>query len=299
MLIHSSHKGLPNRLVVLGGSGFVGGVLVALAKALGIAFLSVTSRDVDLCADNAGEKLANLLKPTDSVIFAAAIDKGSSSGSDILMKNIAMARSVADAARRMPFAHLIYLSSDSVYAYQTSLINETTSAAPTLLYGMMHRTREMILATEATIPLSVIRLTGVYGTQDTHNAYGPNRFMRQAIKEHKITLFGEGEEMRDHLYVKDAAKLVMQVATHRSTGTLNLAMGQSISFYALAQKIAAFTGAKIEYIKRKQPITHRHFDITHRLRAFPNYVLMPLGKALTEILEESPTSLSSFDKAAN
>ena len=30
----------------------------------------------------------------------------------------------------------------------------------------------------------------VYGTEDTHNAYGPNRFRRMAQKDSKITLFG-------------------------------------------------------------------------------------------------------------
>jgi len=47
----------------------------------------------------------------------------------------------------------------------------------------MHRTRELMLAAEAKAPLAILRLTAVYGAGDTHNSYGPNRFLRQALKD--------------------------------------------------------------------------------------------------------------------
>ena len=89
----------------------------------------------------------------------------------------------------------------------------------------MHRTRELILAGEAKAPLAVLRLTAVYGADDTHNSYGPNRFVRQALKDGRISLFGDGEETRDHLYVDDAVALMLAVVSHASTGLLNLASG--------------------------------------------------------------------------
>jgi len=255
----------PERLVILGASGFVGKSVATMAAQEKINTLLLSSRDVDLTAAKAVDQLVDLLTPQDSVIFCAAIDKGSSSGSEIFMQNIAMARHVSAALQRIAVKHLIYISSDSVYGFETSLISEKTPPCPASLYGAMHRAREIILATETKVPLAVLRLTGIYGAGDTHNAYGPNRFWRE-VKEHsKIILFGEGEEMRDHLYVADVAWLILQTTQHGSTGLLNLAAGGSLSFRQVAEMIAAQTGAVIQTAPRRQPITHRHFDITARL----------------------------------
>ena len=58
------------------------------------------------------------------------------------------------------------------------------------------------------LPLAFLRPTLIYGANDPHNGYGPNRFRRQAAKGETITLFGEGEEKRDHVPVDDVAALV-------------------------------------------------------------------------------------------
>jgi len=269
-----------HRLVILGASGFVGQAVAAQAVQEKINVLPLASRDLDLTAPESAEKLAQILTPRDSVIFAAAIDKGSASGSDIFLKNMAMARHVATALQQIKIQHLTYISSDSVYGFDRGLISEATPPSPTLLYGVMHRAREIILAAEMTAPFAVLRLTGIYGAGDTHNAYGPNRFMREAQEHGKITLFGEGEEMRDHLHVADAARLIVAAAQRASTGTLNLATGTSVSFRTLAEIIAAQTGARIEFAPRRQPITHRHYDITARLAAFPDFVPQALKGAI-------------------
>lgn len=262
----------PHRLVVLGGSGFVGKAITALAHHRGMDVLSLSSHEVDLRQDGAGEKLAHFLKPEDSVVFAAAIDAGSKSGSDSVAQNIAMACAVVDASQRVRFSHLIYLSSDSVYGFETGLINEKTPPNPLTLYGMMHRAREMIVAAECPVPLAVLRLTGIYGEGDSHNAYGPNRFLRDAVEKKTITLFGKGEEKRDHLHVLDAAHCIVESVCHQSHGVLNLASGYSLSFVEVAKHIASQTGATIEYSARRQPISHRHYDVTQLLKSFPHFI---------------------------
>ena len=85
--------------------------------------------------------------------------------------------------------------------------------------------------------VAILRLTAVYGAGDTHNSYGPNRFLRQALKDGRIALFGKGEETRDHLYVDDAVELVLKVLLHGSTGLLNLARGRSETFRSVAEAV--------------------------------------------------------------
>src|SRR5262249_40476992 len=152
-------------------------------------------------------------------------------------RNLAMVRAVCEATRNVALAQLVYASSDAVYSFDTALISEETPAVPLDLYGVMHRARELVLAAEAKAPLAILRFTAVYGTGDTHNSYGPNRFLRQALKDGRIALFGNGEETRDHLYIDDAVDLVLKAITHGSTGLINLASGSSVPFRAVADMI--------------------------------------------------------------
>jgi UDP-glucose 4-epimerase len=276
----------PARLVVLGAGGFLGGRLVEACAAAGIEAAALGSRDIDLADASAPARLAQRLRAKDVLMFLAALtpDKGRDSGT--LMRNLAMARAVIEATRSVDIAQLVYASSDAVYSFADALICEETPAVPLDLYGAMHRTRELMLAAEAKAPLAILRLTAVYGAGDTHNSYGPNRFLRQALKDGRIPLFGNGEETRDHLHVDDAVDLVLEVVTHASTGLLNLATGKSESFHAVAEMIAAMAPRPVEVAPspRQNPATHRHFDTANLLRAFPGMRFKPLAEGLSTML---------------
>ena len=117
-------------------------------------------------------------------------------------------------------------------------IDEYSCAEPASIHGAMHLAREVALKSELDLPLAIIRPTLVYGLKDPHNGYGPNSFRRIAIKNEDITLFGEGEELRDHVYVNDIAQLVYLVACHKSIGIANAVSGEVVSFRQLAEFIS-------------------------------------------------------------
>ena len=102
----------------------------------------------------------------------------------------------------------------------------------------MHLHRENILKLSFEKKLLIIRPTLLFGKNDTHNGYGPNKFMRAAMKNEQITLFGKGEEKRDHLYIGDLVKLIYLAAKKKNfIGILNAASSEVISFYELSLKI--------------------------------------------------------------
>jgi UDP-glucose 4-epimerase len=276
----------PARLVVLGSGGFLGRHLLAACAAARIEAVGLGSRDIDLAEASAPVRLAERLRPGDVLVFLAALtpDKGRDSGT--LMRNLAMCRAVCEATRTAEIAQLVYASSDAVYSFATPLISEETPAVPLDLYGAMHRTRELMLSGEAKAPLAILRLTAVYGADDTHNSYGPNRFLRQALKDGRIPLFGNGEETRDHLYVDDAVEFILDVVSHGSTGLINLASGKSVTFRAVADMVPARAGRPVEVAPppRQNPATHRHFDTTNLLRAFPGARFKPLDEGLAATL---------------
>jgi UDP-glucose 4-epimerase len=275
----------PARVVVLGGSGFIGRRLIGNLQGLGIKTSGLSSTDLDLTAPNAADRLARLLQPDDALVFASCLTPDKGKDIRTLMRNLAMAEQVCAALQKAPCTHVVYLSSDAVYTDAETLVRETSSCEPSTLYGLGHLTRERMVrltAETARIPWFIARPTLVYGSGDTHNSYGPNRFARQAKDTGAIKLFGQGEEMRDHIAVDDVARLLILCMQHRTSGILNLATGVSTSFGDVARLCAAASPrpATLEYLPRSGPVTHRHFDRAGLARAFPTFVPTPLEAGL-------------------
>jgi len=278
----------PSRVIVLGGRGFIGRAVRAVLEAAGTPVLAPAGAELDLAADGSDEQLAAMLRDTDAVVVLAALTPDRGRGRAPLLRNLAMAANVCAAVEKVSVAHVVYFSSDAVYPTDLARITEASCAQPADLYGAMHLTREVMLRTSARAPVAILRPTLVYGAGDTHNSYGPNRFRRMARTERRIALFGEGEEQRDHILVDDVAALASQVLRHRSSGTLNLATGLSISYAELAHKVAALFDGPIEVVgtPRQNPITHRHFDVTALRKAFPTFQLTPLDTGLARAHRE-------------
>ena len=263
----------PTRTVVLGSGGFIGGAILRKLGASNVVGLG--RKEVDLLADGAAERLASLLRPDDALVVVSA--RAPCKNPAMMLENIRMMASVCEALAKQPVAHVVYVSSDAVYADGPRPLSEATPAAPTSLHGAMHLAREqMLLAAIGSTPLAILRPTLVYGAGDPHNGYGPNRFRRQANRGETIVLFGEGEERRDHVDVDDIAEIARLVLSHRSAGALNIATGAVTSFRALAEKAVALAPCSVE-IKgspRSGAIPHdgfRPFDAAATFKAFPDF----------------------------
>ena len=282
----------PARVVVLGSRGFIGKALMEKLRAQDVPTLGLGSADIDLAAPPAADKLAAALKPSDAVVMLSALTPDRGRDIATLMKNLAMMQSVCAALAKTGCAQLVYFSSDAVYSFVAGRVSEETPATPPDLYGAMHYTREMMAKALAGVPVLVLRPTLVYGAEDSHNAYGPNRFRRTAEKEGKIQLFGDGEETRDHIHVDDVAELTMRCLRQGSTGTLNVATGRSLSFRRVAEVVAKQfpSGVQIIGAPRANPITHRHYDVTNLIKAFPDYRFIALEEGVARCHQETARS---------
>lgn len=274
MIIHqNASPRKPGRVVLLGARGFIGAAIRRQLEDQGVPMLALTSADVNLTDAAAAEALGALLKPADAVVMLAALTPDKGRDIATLMKNLAMMQNVYAPLEQFGCAHFVYVSSDAVYDTAVSRVVEETPAYPQDLYGAMHYTREIMARNLNKIPLLILRPTLIYGLDDTHNSYGANRFRRAAQKDGKIALFGSGEESRDHVHIDDVAALTLRCLLHKSTGTLNVATGISHSFYEVAKIVARQFANRIEIITtpRNNLITHRHYDVTKLIKAFPDF----------------------------
>jgi UDP-glucose 4-epimerase len=276
----------PSRVVIIGAGGFVGGAIASQLAADKVPMLALTRKELDLLKPEASATLQRLLRAGDSVVFVSAL--APTRNNAMLIDNLRMAETVCTALAAQPVAHLVYISSDAIYSDDANPVTERSCQQPSSLHGVMHLAREIMLRTALKLPLAMLRPTLIYGAKDPHNGYGPNRFRRLAAKGEAITLFGEGEEKRDHVHVDDVAALVSAVLQHRSTGTLNIATGRSVSFREVAEMVVALSPRSVEIrgTPRQNPITHRHFDITDCLKAFPEFHYIPLRDGLARVARE-------------
>ena len=287
MLEHSNPvRKAPSRVVIIGAGGFVGGAISTCLTADNVPMLPLTRKDLDLLKPQAAATLQRLLQADDSVVFVSAL--APTRNNAMLIDNLRMAEAVCAALAAQPVAQLVYISSDAVYSDDANPVTERSCQQPSSLHGAMHLAREIMLRTTLKLPLAILRPTLIYGAKDLHNGYGPNRFRRLAAKGEAITLFGEGEEKRDHVHVDDVAALISAVLQHRSIGTLNIATGRSASFREVAEMIAALSSRSVEIrgTPRQNAITHRHFNITDCLKAFPHFHYIPLRDGLARVAKE-------------
>ncbi|MCE9520534.1 MAG: NAD(P)-dependent oxidoreductase [Verrucomicrobia bacterium] len=292
MLTHLNPSSVPpSRVVILGAHGFIARALAIKLTVSKIPVLAISSQELDLTLPTAGQILAAQLQSTDAVVMTAGLTPDKGRDTATLIRNLCMAEQVVNAVALQPCAHLIYFSSDAVYDSRHPDVSESTPAAPSDLYGVMHLARELALAqvtTQQRIPFCILRPCAIYGAGDTHNSYGPNRFLRTALTEGKIKLFGAGEETRDHVCIDDVIELTVQALHHLSSGTLNLVSGQCVTFAQLAAKINHLLGGSItiESLPRSGSVTHRRFDTDSLRQAFPAHTAIPLDTGLAQTISE-------------
>lgn len=282
---HYSDMRAPARVVILGAGGFIAGEIIE-ALAGKVPTLQLGRPSFDLLAHRAPERLAAALRPEDVLVFASAHAPCKDPG--MLRTNIEMAEAVCNALRAQSVAHVVYLSSDAVYKDSVQPLTEASCAEPASLHGVMHLAREVALRSTFNGPLAIVRPTLMYGLKDPHNGYGPNRFRRLAAAGKDITLFGEGEERRDHVDVQDVAELVRLIIMRRSDGVANAASGEVVSFRELASFAASdFTPCvSIVASPRSGPMPHngyRAFDIRAIAQAFPGFRFKPWREGLAAV----------------
>ncbi len=120
---------------------------------------------------------------------------------------------------------------------------------------------------EGRLQTACLRYFNVFGPrQDPKSQYAAAVpiFIDRAVKHGPITIYGDGEQTRDFIYVKDIAAANAFFATESTaTGVFNVAYGQRITINDLAKTICRLTNSRSE-IKHAP---ERSGDVKHSLAA--------------------------------
>ncbi len=111
-----------------------------------------------------------------------------------------------------------------------------------------------------------LRYFNVFGPrQDPKSAYAAAVpiFISKAVANEPITVYGDGEQTRDFIYVKDIVAANVFMATHEYTGVFNVAYGGRITINKLLDTIKDITKSSSEV----QYLPERAGDVKHSMAA--------------------------------
>ncbi len=154
--------------------------------------------------------------------------------------------------RRNPRAKVIYTGTRGQYGPSVKLpVSEDAPTNPKGIYEISNLTAEKIIQVYNDthgIRSVMLRITNTYGprAQMRHSRFGvANWFVRLAIDNETIRIFGDGKILRDFLYVDDCVEAILIAGAHESAAgeIFNVGVDQPTTFLELAEALIEVAGS--------------------------------------------------------
>lgn len=180
--------------------------------------------------------------------------------------NITGTLRVLEAAKNVGIKKVVFSSSSAVYGETESLpISEDTPLNPLSPYAVSKAAGELycnVFSEIYDLPTVALRYFNVFGPrQDPDSQYAaviPN-FIEKMIKNERPVIYGDGEQTRDFISVKQVVEANILAAESKETGVFNIGLGKSTSVNQLFEMIKEILEKDIEPVYEKE----RAGDIKH------------------------------------
>lgn len=288
-----------SRVVILGHSGYIGSHLVRRfnERSPRIDVVGCSFPQIDLTVDAGADAFAGLVGPETLLIVCAAIKKQLGDTRETLQQNLAMVMNLCRVLESAPVERCVFFSSAAVYGedIENTSITEATPACPTSYYGIGKFTAERLMAkTFAMRPeaLLLLRPALVYGPNEPGVFYGPSGFLASAKDGKAITLWGDGTERREFVFIDDLSLLVHALAIGDAAGVVNVVTGQSRTFVDALDIASQIIGARLDVTSRprsKTKVDHGFDNSLLRRLAPPEFVFTSLEDGLRRTFTASRT----------
>lgn len=273
------------RILVTGGAGFIGSHIVDLLVETGcrvsvadnlssgrfenlnpaVNFYKIDIRDQALAEAIAREK-------PEAVIHLAAqadVQRSLNDPPADASINILGTINLLNACAGYGVGKVVYASTAAVYGNPTYLpVDEDHPAKPQSPYGVSKYTAEhylRIYGEFSAVNYTVLRFANVYGDRQDSSAEGGvvAIFAAKLLRGESPCIFGDGEQTRDFIYVKDVAAACRAALRRGDSGTFNVSTGAGLSVNHLFRELKKITGSNLEPVY----LPPRPGDITHSFLA--------------------------------
>lgn len=253
-----------HRNLITGGAGFIGSHLVRalVARKAHVRVLDNLSAgsknnlqdlDVELVVDDIRNEQAvrQALKGCDTVFHLAAFVSVPASMEDPIAcyeTNVMGSLNVLQAAREAGVNRVVLASSAAVYGELDRTVSELDEPTPVSPYAVSKLSMEHLaqMFTHAygleTVCLRFFNVFGPRQSPDSPYAAAIPRFTQDLIDKNHVTVFGDGAQTRDFVYVEDVVQGLLKAAERKDVAgeVFNLAGGSSISILELVTILHRF-----------------------------------------------------------
>ena len=264
------------KVVVTGASGHLGAVVVPLLRKRGHEVEGFSSASLDLARDEAVASLGRVLEGGAALVHLAAwhpAATASTTAADrrrLIDVNVMGTMRALEASRRHASA-VVYASSFEVYGTpERCPLDEEHPTRPLTDYGATKLAGEdhlLAFAYEEKIRAVALRMPAIYGPGEKTPRLLPNCLAKVAKGERPV-IEGDGEDLRDQLYVDDAALAIAFALEKDASGIFNIADGERHSVAEVARtalKVAGMSGEP-DVVPRRKPRLDYHMNIAKAAR---------------------------------
>lgn len=219
--------------------------LAALKAQRGFTFIETSIHDADL---------PRLLRGVTHVFhLAAQAGVRRSWGRDFrgyVVNNIEATQLLLERCVGLPIERIVYASSSSVYGDAVAIpMREDAVPQPVSPYGVTKLAAEQLCHlyhVNHDVPTVSLRYFTVYGPRQRPDM-GFHRFLKAALNDSPITVYGDGEQTRDFTYVSDAVAATIAAATRGVSGRVyNIGGGSRISINGALDLVARVSSRRLE-----------------------------------------------------
>lgn len=221
------------------------------------------------------EEIAGYFKGIDIVFHLAAdvnVQRSMEEPAHTMMVNVVGTNAVMEAASKAGVKRAVFTSSASVYGDGEVPVKESHKTNPISIYGLTKENGEEICRIYNSVfrfPVVVLRLMNMYGPrQRADSPYSGviSLFARKIKDGEPVTIYGDGEQTRDFLYVADAVEALILAAERPVAGKImNIGTGKEVSVNRLVEVLGDIAGKNPQVIHappRKGDILRSYADIS-------------------------------------
>ena len=303
-------RALPPRLLVTGGAGFIGSafvrrlidrrpevsvvVLDKLTYAGNLANLEPVASEPryrfvqgDI---NDAALVDELASESDAIVNFAAeshVDRSIEEPDAFIQTDVHGTFTLLEAARRHGHRRYVQISTDEVYGnVPTGASLESDAVQPRSPYSASKAAGDLLVLayhTTYALPAVVTRASNNFGPYQYPEKVIP-LFVTNALDGEPLPLYGDGQQVRDWLYVDDHCDAIELVLADGSPGQVyNVGGGNELTNLDLTRRILDFTGQDLTLVRRvpDRPGHDRRYAVDcSRIRALGWAPAHPFEEAL-------------------
>jgi UDP-glucose 4-epimerase len=249
------------RVLVTGGSGFIGRALVRrlLADGDDVVVADLVPHPDPTVPQVVGDlrdpavRGQAIDRAADAVVHLAARTSVLESVKDpvgVYEVNVAMTAALLEAARLAGVGRFVLASTNAVVGSGAGdgPLDEHSPLRPLTPYGATKAAAEMLLSAYAGsygMAAAAVRLTNVYGPGMERKDSIVARLFKAATSGAEFSVYGDGSQRRDYVFVDDAVAGILLACRAGVSGPLVVGSGTSTSVLELVAAVRAVTGASL------------------------------------------------------